>query len=128
MGIITLAVAVVLFLFGEIITGIFVVVAALALALHASKPPQSVYYEINDRGIVTGDTLYTFLNLDSFWIPHDEWPPRLLLKSRRLFMPLMVIYIDEADPEEVREILLKYIAESEHHEPFLKRLMEWVGF
>jgi len=127
-GIVTLALAVVSFIFGEVITGIFVVVAAVALVLHASKPPPSIRHVINDRGILLGDTLYPFLNLDSFWIPHEEEPPKLLVKSRKLLAPLMVIYIDEVDPEDVRQILLKYIAETEHHEPFLKKILEWLGF
>lgn len=129
-GIITLAIAVVSFMFGDIITGIFVIVAAVALVIHASHPPLVVRHEINDRGVMTDATLYPFVTLDSFWIPHDEVPPRILIRSRKMFMPLMVIYIDEteAHPEDVRAILLKYIAETEHHEPFMKRLLEWLGF
>lgn len=127
-GIITLAIAAVCFIFGEVITGIFVVVAAIALVLHASRPADHVYHEVNDRGIILGQTLYPFLSLDSFWIPHDELPPKILLKSRRLLMPLIVLYIDEIDPEEIREVLLKYIAETEHHEPWLKKFLEWLGF
>lgn len=127
-GIITLALAAVAFIFGNIITGIFVVVAAVALVLHASHPPQIITYSINDRGIMANDTLYPFLALDSFWVPHDEFPPKLLIKSRKFFMPLIVIYIDEVDPEKVREIMLTYIAETEHHEPFLKHVLESFGF
>ncbi|MCX6716194.1 MAG: hypothetical protein NT077_04255 [Candidatus Taylorbacteria bacterium] len=127
-GIITLAIAAVCFIFGEIITGIFVIVAAVALVIHAANPPHNVRYEINDRGIALDDVLYPFLSLDSFWIPHNETPPRVLIKSRKLLMPIIVIYIDEVDPESVREVLLKYIAETEHHEPALKKLLEWIGF
>lgn len=127
-GIITLALAVTAFLFGEFITGVFVIVAALALVLHASRPPHTVSYQINDRGLASDEVLYPFVTLDSFWIPHDEFPPKILLKSRKLFMPLIVIYIDDVDPEDVRQVLLKYIAETEHHEPFLKHLLEWFGF
>lgn len=127
-GIVTVAIAAVCFMFGEIVTGIFVIVAAVALVLHAAHPPREVRYEVNDRGIVMDDTLYPFLSLDSFWIPHDEQPPKILVKSRKLFMPLMVFYIEEADPEKVREVLLRYIAETEHREPALKRLLEWLGF
>ena len=104
------------------------IVAAAALVLHAAKPPQRVYYEVNDRGIVFDKTLYPFLSLDSFWIPHDEFPSKLILKSRKLFMPLIVVYIDEVDPELVRGVLLKYIAETQHNEPFLKHLLERLGF
>ena len=127
-GIITAALAAVAFIFGEIITGIFVIVAAAALVLHASKPPAIVECEVNDRGIVWNKLLYPFLSLDSFCIPHDEVPPKILLKSRKLFMPLIVIYIEDVDPEDVRAILLKYIAETEHSEPFLKLVLERLGF
>lgn len=127
-GVITLAISVVCIIFGQIITGIFVIVAAVALVLHASKPPRVVTCEVNDRGIMMDGVLYNFLALESFWIPHDELPPKLLVKSRKLFMPLIVIYIDEVDPEEVRAVMQKYIAETEHHEPFLKHFLEWLGF
>ncbi|MDE2172443.1 MAG: hypothetical protein KGJ33_00660 [Patescibacteria group bacterium] len=127
-GIITLALAAVAFILGNLITGVFVLVAALALVLHASRPPRTVYHEINDRGLIVHDRLYPFLSLDSFWIPHDELPPKIILKSRRTFMPLLIILIDDVDPEEVRQIMLRYIAETEHHEPFLKHLLERCGF
>jgi hypothetical protein len=127
-GIITLALAAVAFIFGAIITGIFVLVAAAALVVHASRPPRIVYHEVNDRGVVVHDKLYPFLTLDSFWIPHDEFPTKIIMKSRKLFMPYIVIFIEEIDPEEVREIMLKYIAETEHHEPFLKHVLEGFGF
>lgn len=127
-GIITLALAAVAFIFGNVITGIFVVVASVALVLHASRPPQVVSYEINDRGVIANNVLYPFLSLDSFWVPHDEVPPKIIIKSRKLFMPFIVIYIDEIDPEEVRKIMLNYIAETEHHEHFLKHILESLGF
>ena len=127
-GIITLALAAVAIIFGQVITGIFVIVAAVALVVHASKPPMIVACEINDRGVIFGNVLYPFLTLDSFCIPHDEMPSKILLKSRKLFMPLIVIYIDEVDPEDIRAVLLRYIAETEHREPFLKNVLERLGF
>ena len=127
-GLITLALAAVALLFGQIITGIFIVVGAAALVLHAAHVPHLVRYEINDRGIMSDSTLYPFVSLESFWIPHDEFPSKIILKSRKLLMPFIIIYIDEVDPEEVRAILLKYIAETEHHEHLFKRLLERAGF
>ena len=77
-GIITLALAVVAFIFGNIITGIFVLVGASALVIHAARVPRNIYHEVNDRGIIVDNTLYPFLTLESFWIPHDEFPPKIL--------------------------------------------------
>ena len=127
-GIITLALAVVAFIFGNIITGIFVLVAAITLVLHASKPPRTIYHEVNDRGLVIHDTLYPFVSLESFWIPHDEFPSKIILKSRKTFMPFIIMLIDETDPEEIREVMLKYIAETEHREHFLHHILERLGF
>lgn len=127
-GIITLALAAVCFIFSQIILGIMVIVAAAVLVLHASKPPKTVHCEINDRGIVVDSILYPFVSLESFWVPHDLEPARILIKSRQTFMFLIVIYIEDIDPEDVRQVMLKYIAETEHREPFLKHLLERLGF
>ncbi len=127
-GIITLALAAVAIIFGQFIPGIFIIVAAIGLVVHISQPTHRVFFEINDRGLMINKSLYPFLSLESFWIPHNEPIPKLLIKSRKPFAPLMVIYIDGVDAENVREILLKYIAETEHHEPFLKHLLERLGF
>lgn len=126
-GIITLTLAAVSFIFGDIITGIFVILAAIALVIHASKPARDVYVEINDRGIVFDGIFYPFLRLESFWISHDGEPPKILLKSLRSFMPYTSIIIDEVDPEHVRAVLLRYIAETEHHESLLKLFLEKYG-
>lgn len=127
-GIITLALAAVAFIFGNFVTGIFVLVAAVALVLHASQPPRTVYHEINDRGIIIHDRLYPFLTLDSFWISHEDFPQKILIKSRKLFMPFIEVFIEEVDPEKVREIMLRYIAETEHHESVIKKILERFGF
>ena len=127
-GIITLALVAVCFIFGQIIFGIFIIAGTTALVIHAANPPKIVEYSITDRGIVADDILYPFVSLESFWIPHNEWPPRVILKSHKIFTPFIIIFIDEVNPEEIRDILLKYIAETEHREPILKHLLERLGF
>lgn len=127
-GIITLALAAVAVIFDSVITAIFIVVAVSALVIHASRPSKHVPHQINDRGIMVDEVFYPFTSLESFWLPHDIDPPRLLIKSRKIFSPYIVIYIDEIDPEDVRQVLLRYIAETEHHESLIKHLLERLGF
>ena len=129
-GIVTLALAAVALIFGEIITGILVIVAATALVLRASRPAHHITCLINDRGIVVNDALYPFVSIESFWIPHDSHIPKLILKSRKMFMPLIILYVDPAsiDLDEIREVLVQYIAETEHHEHFLKHMLDGLGF
>jgi len=127
-GIITITAAALAFIFNNVIFGILIIVGAFALVVHASKKPRNIHCEINDRGVVIDNILYPFLSLDSFWINAHHRPAKIIIKSHKKFMPYINIYIDEVDPEEVRDILLNYIAETEHHEPLSQKILESLGF
>lgn len=127
-GIITLTAASLCFIYGNVIFGILIIVGVFALIVHAVRAPEIIHVVINDRGVIIGDTLYPFLSLDSFWIDMHEHPPKILFKSTKMFMPYISVYIEEVDREHVREILLNYIAETEHQEPFTKKILERLGF
>ena len=127
-GIIAATCAVLAFIFGDVIFGILIAVAALALCLHASITPRLIRNQVNDRGIVVDGVLYPFLTLHSFWIEHDHPEPKILIKSQKFFMPFITVPIDEVNPEDVRTILLRYIAETEHLEPLSLKLLEVMGF
>lgn len=127
-GIITVTCAALAFIFSNPIFGILIIVGACALTIHAARVPRIVHYEINDRGIVVDNILYTFLTLDSFWIDTLHHEPKIIFKSRKTFMPFISIPISEISPDEVRTVLLTYIAEMEHVEPFSQKLLEAMGF
>jgi hypothetical protein len=127
-GIIAITAAVLAFIFGNIIFGIFILIGTVSLLLHSHKVPRIIHCEINDRGVVAGDIFYPFLSLESFWIDPQEHPAKILLKSQKFFMPYIAIQIEEVDPEEVRALLLNYIAETEHNEPITQKLLERFGF
>ncbi|HEY4494762.1 MAG TPA: hypothetical protein VJC02_01515 [Candidatus Paceibacterota bacterium] len=127
-GIITFTSTALAFIFGNVMFGILIIIGVFSLLVHAAKKPDMVHVEINDRGIVVDKTLYTFLNLESFWIDAHVEPAKIILKSTKTFMPYVTIYITDVDKEKVREILLKYIAETEHSEPLSQIILERFGF
>jgi hypothetical protein len=127
-GIIAITAAGLTVILGNVIFGIFIIVAAGALVVRASKPPKVVHFEINDRGIIVDNILYPFLTLESFWIDAHDRPAKILLKSGKFFMPYISVPIEEVDPEDVRTILLQYIAETEHVEPVTQKILERLGF
>lgn len=127
-GIITLTAAALAFIFGNVIFGILIIVGVFALLVHSTRNPDVIHVEINDRGVVVGDIFYPFLTLESFWIDAHEHPPQILIKSAKTFMPYISIQIEGVEREAVREVLLKYIAEKEHHEPLAQKILESFGF
>jgi len=127
-GIITMTGAALAFIFGNVIFGILIIIGVFALVVHAARRPRIIRVEINDRGIVIDNLLYSFLTLESFWIDEKEQYPKIIVKSLKTFMPYITVHIEEVDPEKVREILLKYIAETEHNEPLSQKILERFGF
>ena len=127
-AIITISIAVISIILNNLIFAILIMVSSFTLSLFASKKPEIVEVEINNIGINFGRTQYPYTHLDSFWIETREIYPKILLKSKKVFMPFIVIFIEDVEPEKVRETLLHHLPEEEHVEPLLEKLLIYFGF
>ena len=136
-GIIAVSVAVTSIIFSNILFAFFILISAAALCIVSSKKPQMLSCEISDRGVIVNNNLYPFTTLESFWVeehghlqelnnPHHT--PKIILKSKKIFMPYILLPIDGVEPEEVRDTLLIFLPEEEHMEPLSQKLMERLGF
>ena len=136
-GIIAVSVAATSVIFGNILFAFFILISAFALCIVAARKPRLLSCEINDRGIVTDASLYPFTTLESFWVedyahireldnPHHV--PKVILKSKKLFMPYIILPIEAVEPDAVRDALLEFLPEEEHMEPLSQKIMERLGF
>jgi len=84
---------------------------------------------MNQKGIKVDKELYPFVSIESFWVDSvDEENPKILLKSKKKIMPLIVIPIEEHHPLDIREFLLQYLKEEEINESLSQKIMEKLGF
>lgn len=127
-GIIAVSAAVIAIILSNLLFGIFILIAAFTLAMHAVKRPRTLKVLVDKRGVTVANVHYPYSALDSFWINENEHPPVLLLKSPRFFLPLIVIRIEEFDIETLRAYLRDMLYEEELHEPLLQKLAEYFGF
>ena len=127
-AIIVASVAVISIILSNLIFAILIIVSFFTLSLFASRKPEIILMEINNLGVNVGNTHYPYVHLESFWIETRELYPRLILKSKKTFMPFVVILIEDMEPEKIREFLLKHLPEVEHTEPFLEKLLIYFGF
>ena len=127
-AIITISIALISIIMNNIIFAILIVVSSFTLSLFASKKPKIVEISIDNIGITVDNTLYPFANLESFWIETREHHPKILVKSKKIFMPFIVIFIGDIEIEKVRETLSRHLPEEEHIEPFLEKLLIYFGF
>ncbi len=127
-AIITISIALISVILNNIIFGILIIVSSFTLTLFASKKPEIIEVEVNQTGIISGKTRYPYQHLESFWIETRDAHPRVIVKSKKVFMPFIVLFLTDIDPEIVHPILLQHLHEEEHIEPFLEKLLIYLGF
>jgi hypothetical protein len=127
-GIVSVTLSVISIVFGNILFGLFIIVATGTLTLYASRPPELHEIRISDKGVQVDKVLYPYHSIESFWIEEKELHPRILLKSEKKIAPYIVILLGEVPAEEIRDALNTHLHEVKHSEPFLEKLLIWFGF
>lgn len=128
LAIIGLALIIVSVIMENYLFSILLLVSFLAIILHSHKLPALVEYEINKNGLITNGELQSFASLESYKVETEFDPPKLILKSHKLLQPLIAIYIDGADPDEISNYLAYFLPEEDLHEPVSHKIMEYLGF
>lgn len=134
LGVIVVAGAIASILFGNYFFAMLLIIAGILLGFFAIKKPETVTYELTDKGFKMKTRLYPYEDLKAFWVqiqvPKTEIKkPILFLKSTRVFLPVLSIPIDEEIAPKIKEILTqKNVPEEEMHEHVSDKVMENLGF
>ncbi|MFZ2523654.1 MAG: hypothetical protein WAW92_04700 [Minisyncoccia bacterium] len=127
-GIITISLAIISILLNNIIFAILIVVASFTLSLFASRKPNVVNVTLSDAGVAVGTVFYPYEELISYWVEIRDAHPRLIIKSKKAFMPFIGVLLDDVDPDKVGEFLGRHLANEENIEPFFEKLLIYLGF
>ena len=128
-GIITVAIVFVSIIVGNIIFGILVLVSSVSLLMFINRKPENLHLVLNDHGVQRDNVFYPFETLESFWIDVEHPHNKIIIKSKKVLMPLIVVPISEnVDLEIMREVLSKNLIEEYHSLPLLEKLLEYLGF
>ena len=128
-GIITVAVALTSIILGNIIFAILIIVSAFALLLFINRPPETLHIIVDEKGITKGRVRYPFDTLHSFYIDTNHSHKKILLRSNKMFMPLIVVPLGEkTDIENVETNLLKFTPQESLTLPFVEQILEYLGF
>jgi len=126
---IALAIVVASFFTHNALFAILIIISTVILLSFSITAPRMVEISINQKGITVEKEMYPFATLESFWVEsQDEENQKILLKSKKLLMPLITIPLEEHHHLDVREFLLQYLPEEEMHEPLSQKIMERLGF
>ena len=128
-GIISISIAIAAVIFGNIIFGILVLVGTFTLSLFVNRPPHTLRVIVDERGITRGRVHYPYNTLESFWIDTDHPHKKIILRSQKTFMPLIVVPLgDEVDIDNLHDSLSLFLSEAPHDPPFVEKILEYLGF
>ncbi len=127
-AIVTISIALISIILNNVIFAILIMVSSFTLSLFASKKPIIIEIVIDDLGITVGRTRYVYGNIESFWIETREIHPKILLKSKKVFSPFIVIFIEDVTVEQVHAKLSGHLPEEEHTEPLFEKILFYFGF
>lgn len=129
LGLLAVSGAIGAFIFGEVLFGMVILLAAIVMTLFTLHEPDLKFFAITTRGVRIDEELYPYATLESYYIDEDHiHGPQLFIKSERLFMPLMIIPIPEEYVEDIDELLRVRLLEEHLEEPLSHRLLEFLGF
>ncbi|MFA6430608.1 MAG: hypothetical protein WC229_03225 [Candidatus Paceibacterota bacterium] len=127
--IIAISIVIISIMMDNVLFAILVVLAVTSLLMFSNREPVVIEVEISGKGVRVEKELYPFISLEAFWVDAiDEDEPKIILKSKKVVMPLIVIPIDEYNHEDIRLVLLDKLEEKELHEPLPQKIMAKLGF
>ena len=110
--------------------GVLVLLGWFTTILYAVRPPKTIRFTLTNRGVIAENKMYPWSELESFWIFYK--PPvqqELSIKSKKTFMPYIKIqFAHDLDPEEIKQIVIKYIPEEEQQESLIDNLAHLAKF
>ena len=127
--IIAIAAAGVTVIFGNVLFAIVIILGASVMVITAMRKPKMIDFGITTRGITIGNELYPYTLLESFYIDEEcASGPQLLVKSGRLFMPLIIMPLPEDALDEIDQLISSRLPEEHLEEPLAHKVLEFVGF
>jgi len=128
LGIMAVAGAVAAYIMGNFLFAVLILIGAFTVAIYGARHPRMVQFEVSRRGVRSDTVLYPYSSLSSFWIIEGAEESKILIESKKSFLPLISIPLGDTNPEAVRTFLLNYLDEHERVEPFAQRVMDYLRF
>ncbi len=114
--------------FNYYLTAAVIVLAMVALFVHASKEPKQIRVEVREKQIKIGRRKYPYSKLISYWIYTQGAYPKLYLKTDDLLFDLVSVPLGEGDPEKIKESLTGLLPQEEKGEIISDKVSRWIGY
>lgn len=112
-------------LFAAISLGILTIL----VILFSRHKPKLVKVELSPKGVRFGDLFFPYKQLINFWVVNNQNHKTLNLHSTTYLNNIIIIELEDQEPEQIREFLIHFLPEhSETEETAIQRIMHKLKF
>lgn len=127
LGLLALAGAALSIFFGNILLAVILLVGGGSIGLLVARGPREHIVHLTQKGLSLDGTLYSYKNIENFWVEEGE-NPRLLLTTAGMLHPQLVVpLLSSVRAASVRAYLRRFVEEEEQHPHLGERLAELFG-
>lgn len=138
LGIIVVTSSIASIIFENYFFAVLLLLSGVLLGFFATKKPEMVTYELDEKGFKIHNQIYPYENIKSFYVQLDNTndannpaylKPLFFIHTERAFMPIITIPINEALANDIHSVMTtKNIKEEEMKEHASEKIMEALGF
>lgn len=126
LAIVVISASAVAIIYDNYLFAVFLVLGGFSLAFFGMRKPDIITYSVNPKGIAVKNFLHPYEEMSTFWINKEE--KKILIITKKPFIPLIIIPVHEGSMEEVQEELKNHVEEEYIEEPFYIKIMDRLGF
>ncbi len=112
----------------DIITSVAILTVSLSASFFASRKPASKTYALSEKGLRVDEKLYRYEEFKSFSLVEEGAIDSVWLKPLGRFAPLLVIYFEPKDEDEIIAILSMFLPHEKRELDPIDRMMKRLRF
>ncbi|MFH1769815.1 MAG: hypothetical protein ABH833_04080 [Parcubacteria group bacterium] len=129
-AIVLFAIAGLVYIFdSNLLTTVVIALLGVLILVTSHKKAPIVEFEVSSVGVSVDDKAYLINDLESFWIDYvpelDVY--ELSLQLKQWHKSYVKIPLQAQDPVQIRDILLEFVPEEEHHVTLEEKLRHKIG-
>jgi hypothetical protein len=113
---------------GDILTAVFVLIAAAVLGIFAGRQPRELPYSVDDQSVTIGQKRYLLDNFRSFAVVPEGAFSSIIFMPLKRFAPTLTIYYAPPDEEKILAIIAECLPMTQHKPDIVDSFMRRIRF
>lgn len=111
--------------FAAITTGLL----GVLVVVFSRQRPEIVPVELDHKALKMGKIEIPYKQIKHFWVVHNEKHKTVNLETTTLVNNMVILELEDQDPEQIRQFLSRYLPEHPETEPTpIQRITHWLKF